>query len=873
MRSTKLMSMVHCLSFSLIIACFSMAGLSWAIVVPEEPSRFDQLVIYNPTARLGIVAETPDAIPGFEQERSGWDTFIKSNSGRWKVYIDRRSGSPTLVEGQGIRWLPGGGAAISLNDLETKARKFVSDNFALMKIRESELIVNDQSSGMIDDDHWVLLFDRAANGITVEDQRLIMYVTKGNLVAFGADRWSPLTPKEPAYDLLVARDILFGYMGITSGDFVTETEAPRLIYISALPDGISEGTYTGRSGGGIDLKLAWRFSLRVEGERGNWVGKVDAVTGNIIALYDDQKYERVKGGVYPMANDGDGWEGTEQTGFPMPYADVTIDGQAQTSNDMGLFNGGSSGSQAVTLLSGQYVYIYDVCGPVEESRPADGDIDLLTSRGTDCKSPAQADSLGDTHATRTSYYHVNRAKEKGRYWLPSNTWLKGRLQVYTNQGGFNNCNAYWDGKINLYQSQQDRCRNFGEISAVAIHEWGHGFDQNDGGGYDDPSEGYADAVAIMYDRYSCLGRGGLFQNCSGYGDTCLECTGVRELDWDKRTEHRPATGDGFAADHCPGGGAPCGKEEHCEGHIVAETIWDLATRDLPASGLDPNTSFQLTEKLFYKSRQGSGGNAYNCSIPNSDGCGASSWFMKLRNIDDDDGNLINGTPHAAAIYAAFNRHKIACGAAGDPSNQNHSSCPSLATPTVSVAAKSSSAKLSWSTVANAGRYLILRNEQRCAASSNIIGTIQEPDTEFIDYDLPGNFTVYYRVQAQGSNGACESQVSACVSVMPAAGKLTGEVTGLSVTKTSATHLSWNSQADATKYDVAGGLLGELQADRTFTRAACLADEVTQSQWDDTRAGPAAGDCYYYLVRSENVSGSGTYGWKSNGNERIINSCP
>ena len=50
----------------------------------------------------------------------------------------------------------------------------------------------------------------------------------------------------------------------------------------------------------------------------------------------------------------------------------------------------------------------------------------------------------------------NRAKEKGRYWLPSNSWLKGRLQVYTNQGGFNNCNAYWDGKINLYQSQKSK---------------------------------------------------------------------------------------------------------------------------------------------------------------------------------------------------------------------------------------------------------------------------------------------------------------------------------------------------------------------------------------------------------------------------------
>ncbi|MEW5807339.1 MAG: hypothetical protein AB1756_08350 [Acidobacteriota bacterium] len=867
-------------------------GLSWATVIPEENSRFDQLVIHDPSTRLGIVAETPESITGFEHERAGWEVFIKSHGGIWKVYIDRRSGSPTLVEGQGIRWFHAEGSTLPpilfLNALEAKAREFVSENTALLKVQENELILNRQASSMMDRDHWILVFDRVVNGIPVENQRFILYITRGNLVSFGADQWGILTPglkgvaKEPFYDAASAREFLYAYMGITSADSVQDVEPERLIYLSVPPEGNAEGEhfnetsngpYKGPVGEGVNFRLAWCFMIRIEGERGIWVGKVDATTGEIIAFYDDVKYTRVKGGIYPMSNDGSGWEGTEQPGFPMPYADVTVNGQMQTCNDMGLFTPGPSNSQAITTLNGPYVKIYDVCGVMEESRPADEDLDLKTGSGTDCATPHRTDSDGDTHATRTSFYHVNRAKERGRYWLPDNNWLRGKLEVVTNQGGFNTCNAYWNGSINLFQSMPDQCRNFGEISAVAIHEWGHGMDQNDGGGYDNPSEAYADIVAIIYDRNSCLARGGRFSNCSGYGDTCLNCTGIRELDWDKRASHTPATADGFVNNNCGGGGGPCGREVHCEGHLAAETIWDLATRDLPAAGLDTYTSHQLTEKLFYKSRKGSGGNAYNCSIPYSDGCGAGTWFTKLRNTDDDDGNLSNGTPHAAAIFAAFSRHKIACGAASDSSNQNHSSCPSLATPTLSVTPGCSSAKLTWGVIPNAASYVVLRNDQKCDASSIIIGTVKEPDTAFIDYDLPGGFPLYYRVQAQGANAACDGAVSNCVSVIPNAGTLTAEVTGVTVTKTSATHLNWTSQSDATKYDVAGGMLSELLLDRTFTRASCLADDITQNQWDDTRNGPPVGECYYYLVRSENSCGPGTYGWKSNGNERIISSCP
>ena len=49
------------------------------------------------------------------------------------------------------------------------------------------------------------------------------------------------------------------------------------------------------------------------------------------------------------------------------------------------------------------------------------------------------------------------------------------------------------------------------------------------------------ALAIFQERQSCVGPGFFVDGtCSGYGDTCLTCTGIRDHDWDARQAHTPA---------------------------------------------------------------------------------------------------------------------------------------------------------------------------------------------------------------------------------------------------------------------------------------------------------------------------------------------
>ena len=79
--------------------------------------------------------------------------------------------------------------------------------------------------------------------------------------------------------------------------------------------------------------------------------------------------------------------------------------------------------------------------------------------------------------------------------------------------------------------------------------------------------------------------------------------------WPQRQANTPATPMGFVMEYCGAGGTsggPCGRQAHCASHPIVETIFDLATRDLPAAGMDPDSAWQLVERLWYSSRVGSG---------------------------------------------------------------------------------------------------------------------------------------------------------------------------------------------------------------------------------------------------------------------------
>jgi len=720
---------------------------------------------------------------------SNWEDFLKDEGeGKWVMVFDMATGIPTLMEGKGIAWIPGSANSLKGGDLglpdnflgkdvpleivEKKALEFIAKYPNLFGIVSLEnLSINKSSSGSFSDYLYFINFNINYKGIPVENASISFRLNNGNLVQIAQDY---ISKKIESIDLSnvissnKAWQILWDFVG--GSEETDEIINPgTLSIIPILSDKFLNDQFF-LPGEGIDYKVVYKIAFKRKGVLGLWEAIINAQNGEILSFSDVNRYGYVHGGIYP--ND----RPSPETNMLFPFVDC---GGGLYANSAGYFEGNICNSS----LAGLYVKIYDTCGTISHSTTT-GDLDFGSSSGTDCTTPGFGGN-GNTHSSRTQYYQVTNIKRKAMVYLPSNLWLQGQLEDNVNLN--QTCNAYWDGNaINFFKSSA-YCDNTGEIPGVSLHEFGHGLDQNDGTPPADygTGEAYGDFTAVLQTHSSCIGNGFFYSaNCEGYGDACLSCTGIRDIDWDKHSSHLPHIPEDMASNSCsgctsyycesnPNYAGPCGYEGHCESLITSETLWDLATRDLIYWGMDSSTAWQTVDRLWYLSRPIAGA-SYACpSLTTTNGCGGSNYFTVFRVVDDCDGDLSNGTPHASAIFGAFSRHKIACVSVNNQDQSN--CCSSLNTPILNAPQIGNNLlNLSWNSIPNAQKYNIYRNEMGCNFGFTKVGETIAPTTSFSDESVVNGFTYYYRIQAIGTSESCFSSLSNCVAATPqsCAGNLT-----------------------------------------------------------------------------------------------------
>jgi len=331
-------------SFAVTAVCLLAAFASFAFQVPTTPGRFDAVEIQDPTTTVIHTALKIDSTQLPLSMRDTWNRFKAVHGEQWDIYIDARSGAPTLVQGQGIPFIPGSGNSLQSADrvtvpmLESMVRDFMGKNANLLMAADEELVLN-EASGQITKDLWQIQFNRVVSGIPVARDGYVFYIGHGNLISFGAIRWSKITTDaNPIVTSASARAILTTYMGIKPQDAVSFEAPDTLLFEPMAAPGTNESDFSGAVGSGYQTALVWRIKVRIAGELGTWTGLVDAHTGTVVSLEKDLKNVQARGGIYPLTNDGSCPSGCEQSGFPMPYADITIGGVAgSATTSMGSF--------------------------------------------------------------------------------------------------------------------------------------------------------------------------------------------------------------------------------------------------------------------------------------------------------------------------------------------------------------------------------------------------------------------------------------------------------------------------------------------------------------------------------------------------------
>ncbi|HEV7672846.1 MAG TPA: hypothetical protein VGS22_30380 [Thermoanaerobaculia bacterium] len=691
-----------------------------------------------------------------------WNAF-RLEHGAWTAYLDARSGRIESAEGEGLPWIPGAGnrlkaaGTVGLGALEGIARRFVADQAALLGLDGKDLVLSAGRSGAVSDSLWYVDFDVRRAGIPIEGARVVFRVNHGNLIQFGLENVPPAGVAVPKVAVTAeqAGQIVAGRVGgLAPGrDEILDSGSLHLLPSAENDARFAEGFAFGK---GYGFTAVWEITFRRAGDLGLWRARVDATGGELLSLVDVNRYTQATGGVILNA------PSLPDTVKAMPWADLS---DGTFTNENGRFPGGPFSS----TLDGQYVRIHDGCGAISANTDPTGNLPFgASASGTDCATPGFG-GAGNTRSARTTFFWLNRAKEIARGWLPAAAWLSQGLVSNVNLAP--TCNAYWDGSSVRFFQARPPCGNTGELPGVAIHEFGHGLDDNDG---NPPPEEWAtgesngDLLAALVLHRSCVGPGFFSSNCGGYGDACTSCNGVRDIDWARHASNTPHTAANFIRSRCPlnpGPVGPCGTEPHCESMVPSEAVWDFVNRDLPNPG--GAAAWNLMERLWFVTRP-TAGQSFTCFPTGtnwqSSGCNVGALWKVLRAADDDDGNLANGTPHGAALYAAFNRHGLAC--LTDPGiGINFAACAPPAVPVVAATPGNDRVSLSWNGAGGGTVYDVYRNDLGCNAAFAKISSGTASTVE--DSTVVNNQTYYYQVVARPSgNESCASAPSTCKAVVP-----------------------------------------------------------------------------------------------------------
>ncbi len=445
-------------------------------------------------------------------------SFLAENGSNWEVRWDLRNDRPHLIQGQGIAILPKTGKAeATLADVERALRGFMEKNADLLGIRGIDLRLDQSRSVSYGGYFWSVEFQQYFNNIPVEDANVFFRINHGNLIQFGVNR--------------VADVNLAGVAGLSAGEALasateriglktqvaTSRGTLKVFPIAAEGEASFGERFEGQAGRGYDHVLAYEHIFTAKGSDEPFRTVTDALTGRVLDFRSELVFATVTANIYPTTNT----DALVNKG--LPFANVT-NGTAKVTDASGNYT--FAAGTATSTLNGKYFRMADVCGSISLSDSSTGNLAFGGAGGTDCTTPGVG-GAGNTHSSRTGFYHLTNINRKAASFFPSNSWLASTVTANMNIN--KTCNAFWNGStVNFYRSGGG-CSNTGEIAAVFLHEWGHGMDTNTGGAASGRGSGEAvgDTFAFLETKNACIGNnflpGSPCANCNS------SCTGVRDL--------------------------------------------------------------------------------------------------------------------------------------------------------------------------------------------------------------------------------------------------------------------------------------------------------------------------------------------------------
>ena len=335
---------------------------------------------------------------------------------------------------------------------------------------------------------------------------------------------------------------------------------------------------------------------------------VDAETGQI--LHEENRIlHAVTGTVEGNNTQGSGADECEaESMVPLPYAKVTGGGQTAYADAKGFFALNTSGSVTINSgIEGTYFNVNESSGNDSTSASADNG-DYVTIQHH------VANNNEQYRAQINGYVEANEVRDFTLMYAPDFPVVNNQTGFPVNTGVSGTCNAYYDySSINFYDAGGG-CNNT-SFSVIVHHEYGHHLVASAGSGQDAYGAGMGAVMGVLITGDSQLARGFYQGDCDN---------GIRTADNDFQY--------------------PCSGGIHYCGQLISGCVWDaldLVEAANPGQGLDIVAALAINSMPLHV------GGSIDPTI-------TMDWLV----LDDDDGDIDNGTPHSEELLAAFALHNM-----------------------------------------------------------------------------------------------------------------------------------------------------------------------------------------------------------------------
>lgn len=365
--------------------------------------------------------------------------------------------------------------------------------------------------------------------------------------------------------------------------------------------------------------IATRGSVRTYPDYDRYLVVADVETGEILLAENQIHNVDVNGSVMGRATQGlASAQCDPESAVGLPYAEVQISGgpqvYADANGDFTIPWGGSAPVTVVSRLSGQWFEVRDQAASntipeLSMSVTPPGPADFLHNPVPDDEFPT---------ANVNAYLESNVVRDFVLSYEPAFPVIATQEGFDVNTNINSTCNAYYDGSSINFFRVGGGCHNTA-FSDVVYHEYGHHLINVTGNGQGQMGEGTGDVVGVLIQDDPILGQGFL-GNCS---------QGIRTA----INNHQ----------------YPCTGAIHDCGQLLSGCVWDTRNELMVT---EPSAYLDISSQLFFGMLIVRGTTSPGNSTIEPD---ITVIYLEL---DDDDSNIGNGTPHYFEIATGFGAHNM-----------------------------------------------------------------------------------------------------------------------------------------------------------------------------------------------------------------------